>query len=84
MLTSKPKVYQRLDAYIQKRGFKQRTIAEKAGLTQNQMSMILNGKMKLSADDLDAICQAMECSPSKIFSMPVPPAKSGPLPARLQ
>lgn len=57
------KTYEKIRAYIHARGLKQVTVAEKAGISQANFSAILNGKRILYADDLKAICIALNVSP---------------------
>lgn len=57
------KTYEKVRAYIDKRGLKQGTVAEKAGISQVNFNAILNGKRILYADDLKAICIALNVSP---------------------
>ena len=63
------KVCDRLKLYISDRGLKQKSIAEKAGFTENQMSQILNGKRSISADELEIICNAMNAKPNDIYEI---------------
>ena len=44
-------------------GYKQVTIAEKAGMPRTTFNAIMNGKKTLYADDLRAICLALNVSP---------------------
>lgn len=63
------KVCDRLKLYIDRNGLKQKAIAEKSGLTENQISQILNGKRGISADELEIICNAMNANPSDIYAI---------------
>ncbi len=63
------KVCDRLKLYMSIKGLKQKVIAEKSGFTENQMSQIINGKRNLSADELEIICNAMNCKPNDIYSI---------------
>lgn len=63
------KVCDRLKLYINRNGLKQKNIAEKSGLTENQFSMILNGKRNVSADELEIICNAMNANPNDIYEI---------------
>ena len=49
------KVYERLANYIKENGIKQSYVAEKSGIPENTLSMILNGKSRLDADKLEDI-----------------------------
>ena len=57
------KVYERVRAYIDEQGLKQVVIAKKAGISNVIFNAILNGKRTLYADDLRAICLALNVSP---------------------
>lgn len=63
------RVCDRLKLYIGIKGLKQKSIAEKAGFTENQMSQILNGKRNISADELEIICNAMNAKPNDIYEI---------------
>lgn len=65
------KVCDRLKLYINDKGLKQKTIAKKAGFTENQMSQILSGKRNISADELEIICNAIGTDPNAIYNMKV-------------
>ena len=56
-------VYEKVRAYIDENGLKQVAVAEKAGIPKNTFNAILNGKRTLYADDLRAICLALNISP---------------------
>jgi len=57
------KVYEKVRTYIDDNGYKQVTIAEKAGIPKTTFNAILNGKRTMYADDLKAICIALNVSP---------------------
>ena len=57
------RVYEKVRAYMDEMGYKQVTIAEKAGIPKATFNAILNGKRVLYADDLKAICLALNVSP---------------------
>ncbi|MBQ7035883.1 MAG: helix-turn-helix transcriptional regulator [Clostridia bacterium] len=52
--------YKQIQAFMKKHGIKQKTIAAKTGINQNTFSAILNGKRKLSAEELFLICDALD------------------------
>lgn len=56
-------VYQKVRAYLEDNGLKQKAVAEKAGISNSTFNAILNGKRTLYADDLRAICLALGVSP---------------------
>lgn len=56
-------IAKRLKAYITDKGLKQRTIAKKAGIGEQTLSDILNGRRQLKADVFIDICAALGESP---------------------
>lgn len=63
------RVYEKVRTYIDEMGYKQVTIAEKAGIPKATFNAILNGKRTLYADDLKAICLALNVSPELFIDM---------------
>ena len=63
------RVYEKVRAYIDEMGYKQVTIAEMAGIPKATFNAILNGKRTLYADDLKAICLALNVSPELFIDM---------------
>lgn len=57
------KVYEKVRTYIEENGLKQVSVAKKAGISNVTFNAILNGKRTLYADDLRAICLALEVIP---------------------
>lgn len=53
-------------AEIRTRGYKQVAIAEKAGLTEQQLSDIINKRRKLEANEMFFLCQAMNIMPNDL------------------
>ena len=66
------KVYEKVRAYIDDNGYKQVTIAEKAGIPKATFNAILNGKRTMYADDLKAICIALNVSPEVFIDVGKP------------
>ncbi len=56
-------VYEKVRAYIDENGIKQVSVAQKAGIPKVTFNAIMNGKRTLYADDLRAICLALNVSP---------------------
>jgi len=52
-------VYERVKKYINESGMKQGVIAERAGLSAQAMSAMMNGKRKMYADDLEELCRVL-------------------------
>lgn len=56
-------VYKKVRAYIEENGYKQPVIARKAGISNITFHAMMDGKQTMYADDLRAICLAMNVSP---------------------
>lgn len=56
-------VYEKVRAYIKQQGYKQVVIAKKSGIPKTTFNAIMNGKRIMYADDLRAICLALNVSP---------------------
>lgn len=56
-------VYEKVRAYIDERGYPRGAVAEKAGISEATLSAILKGRRTMYADDLRAICLALNVSP---------------------
>ncbi len=56
-------VYEKVRAYIDEMDYPQGAVAEKAGIPKTAFHAILSGKRTLYADDLKAICLALNVSP---------------------
>ena len=57
------RVYQKVREYIDENGIKQVAVAQKAGISTTTFNAIMNGKRTLYADDLRAICIALDVRP---------------------
>ena len=57
------RVYEKVRAYLDDNGLKQVVVAQKSGIPNATFNAILNGKRTLYADDLRAICFALNVSP---------------------
>lgn len=56
-------VYEKVRAYIDEMDYPRGAVAEKAGIPKTTFQAILNGKRTMYADDLKAICLALNVSP---------------------
>lgn len=56
-------VYEKVRAYIDEMDYPRGAVAEKAGIPKTAFHAILSGKRTLYADDLKAICLALNVSP---------------------
>lgn len=52
---------------IRRRGFKQAAIAKMAGLTEQQLSDIINKRRKMDANEMFQLCNAMGASMEAMF-----------------
>lgn len=63
------RVYEKVREYIVSNGYKQVAIAKKAGIPKATFNAIMNGKRTLYADDLSAICIALNVSPEMFIEI---------------
>lgn len=56
-------VYEKIRNYIDENGLKEVNVAKKAGIPKFRFNAIMSGKKTLYADDLRAICIALNVSP---------------------
>lgn len=56
-------VYEKVRAYIIENGYDPEAVAKSAGMSSITFLAILNGKKTMYADDLRAICIALQVSP---------------------
>lgn len=56
-------VYEKVRSYIEDHGMKRMTVAKKAGIPNATLDAILSGKRKMYAEDLRAICLALNVRP---------------------
>lgn len=57
------RVYEKVRSYIDNAGLKQKTIAQKINISTATFNAMMNGKRTMYADDLKAICCALNVSP---------------------
>lgn len=69
-------VYEKVRAYLDENGLKQVTVAQKAGISKVTFNAIMNRKRTMYADDLRAICLALNVSP-ELFIEVNNPCKNG-------
>jgi transcriptional regulator with XRE-family HTH domain len=55
-------IYEKVKKYIVENGLKQVIVAKKAGISAGTLSSILNGKRTMYAEDLRALCCALNIS----------------------
>ncbi len=56
-------IYEKVRNYIDENGIKQIAVAKKAGIPNVTFNAIMNGKRTMYAEDLKAICVALNVSP---------------------
>lgn len=66
------RVYEKVRAYIDDHGIKQVAVAQKSGISKVTFNAIMNGKRTLYADDLRAICLALDVSPELFIEVKNP------------
>ena len=57
------RVYEKVRTYIEENGYKQVVVAQKAGISKVTFNSMMNGHRTMYADDLRAICLALNVSP---------------------
>lgn len=55
--------------YINEKGITQSFVAKKSGISAPKLSATLNGKRNLYADEFEAICKALNVSPTTFISL---------------
>lgn len=62
------KVVVRLDVMLARRKMRSRELAERIGITEQNLSLLKSGKVKgIRFDTLAAICTALDCQPGDIL-----------------
>lgn len=61
-------VYEKVRTYIDENGIKQVAVAKKAGIPNVTFNEMMNGKRTMYADDLRAICIALNVSPETFIN----------------
>lgn len=57
------RVYEKVREYIDEQGLKQSAVAQKAGISDAYFNAMMSGKRTMYADDLKAVCLALNISP---------------------
>lgn len=58
------KVNEKIKKYLEERGITQAFLAKKTGISHDKLSKILNGKRKLSAQELGDIASVLNVDPN--------------------
>jgi putative transcriptional regulator len=63
----------RLDVMLARRKMRSRELAEKIGITEQNLSLLKSGKVKgIRFDTLAAICSVLDCQPGDILEAAAP------------
>jgi putative transcriptional regulator len=63
-----PTIVVRLDVMLARRKMRSRELAERIGITEQNLSLLKSGKVKgIRFDTLAAICAALDCQPGDIL-----------------
>jgi putative transcriptional regulator len=67
-----------LDVMLARRKMRSRELAERIGITEQNVSLLKSGKVKgIRFDTLEAICRVLDCQPGDILEFrPDPPETS--------
>ena len=58
----------RLDVMLARRKMRSRELAERIGITEQNLSLLKSGKVKgIRFETLDALCKALDCSPGDLL-----------------
>lgn len=63
-------VYKKVRTYIEEAGYKQVSVARKAGIPKVTFNSMMNGHRTMYAEDLRAICLALNVSPELFIEVP--------------
>ncbi|WP_022981624.1 helix-turn-helix transcriptional regulator [Ideonella sp. B508-1] len=67
-----------LDVMLAKRKMRSRELAERVGITEQNISLLKSGKVRgVRFDTLEAICQALDCQPGDLLSYAPDAADAG-------
>lgn len=59
---------EKLSSAINESGLKQKYVAEKAGISEQALSAMLNGRQKIDVDTFFAIAVVLRLTPDQIYS----------------
>lgn len=60
-------MHKRVKQYIDQHGLSQKIIAANMGVSEPRLSLLLNGKRRMTVDDFEAICRAMAVDPARFY-----------------
>ena len=67
MQDSKP-MYERIRSFIESGNISRKLVAQNSGITESQLSLMLNGKRRISVDDFEKLCRAMSVDPARFYA----------------
>jgi putative transcriptional regulator len=68
-----------LDVMLARRKMRSRELAERIGITEQNISLLKSGKVRgVRFDTLAAICEVLQCQPGDLLSYDNEPSASGP------
>lgn len=70
------RVYEKVRSYLDENGLKQISVAERAGIPRSTFNAMMNGKRVMYADDLKAVCLALNVSPELFIEVTGKPKES--------
>jgi putative transcriptional regulator len=70
MAATELKIVVRLDVMLARRKMRSRELAERIGITEQNLSLLKSGKVKgIRFETLAAICTALDCQPGDILEV---------------
>lgn len=60
-------MYQRIRAYMDRRGMAKKQVAEGAGVTEAELALMLEGKRRITTADYERLCRAMRVRPDAFY-----------------
>ena len=64
----KKPIWENIKDYVTEKKLSQKQIAENMNITEPRLSLMLNGKRKITVDDYLSICKAIAVSPTKFLN----------------
>lgn len=60
-------IAENIERIIDEKGYKKKVIAERAGISAQKLSDMLNGRSVIRAEMIPSICQALEVEPNALY-----------------
>ncbi|MBP0986452.1 MAG: helix-turn-helix transcriptional regulator [Oscillospiraceae bacterium] len=64
----KKPIWENIKDYVTEKKLSQKQIAENMNITEPRLSLMLNGKRKITVDDYLSICKAIAVPPTKFLN----------------